>query len=414
MTEIVVVGAGLAGLSAAEVLASAGVGVQVLESSDDVGGRVRTDVVDGYRLDRGFQILCPGYPEVANRIDLEALRPKAFESGALVRRNGALHALTDPRQGPGAWRDVVTQRVLGPGDLAALATMSGRDWLTSDRALVTALDRSTRAELARWTLSGEAVTSVLRPFLSGVFLEADLTTSSRFFHLVWRSFARATPVLPAQGMAELPRQLAGRLPSGALRLQAPVAEVTTDGVLLADGEKITADAVVVATDGSVAARLLPGLREPRWNAVTTWYFSAPETPLARPVLVLDGDSGPVVNTVVLSEVADTYAPEDRALIAASVLGAGDDIDESTVRAQLARLYGVDTKNWDVVGRYVIPRALPAMPAPHSLRKPVRVGDRRYVAGDHRDTSSIQGALVSGRRAARAALADLAVAPLAAV
>ncbi len=400
-------GAGLAGLSAAEVLNSAGVEVAVLESSDEVGGRVRTDVVDGYRLDRGFQILCPAYPEVRARVDLDALRPKAFDSGVLVSKDGRLHAFTDPRTGPAAWREVFAQRVLGPGDLAALAALAGRDVFADERALVTASDRATRAELARWTISGAAVDSVLRPFLSGVFLEPALETSSRFFHLVLRSFGRTAPVLPAEGMAALPRQLAARLPDGTVRVQAPVAEVTSGGVRLMDGERVEADAVVVATDGSVASALLPELKSPRWNAVTTWYFSAPEPPLARPVLVLDGAGGPVVNTVVLSQVAETYAPKDRALIAASVLGAGDTVDEATVRAHLARLYNVDTASWETVARYAIPRALPAMPAPHRLRKPVRVGDRRYVAGDHRDTSSIQGALVSGRRAARAVLADTA-------
>ncbi|GAA3989985.1 NAD(P)/FAD-dependent oxidoreductase [Allokutzneria multivorans] len=401
-------GAGLAGLSAAEVLASAGVEVQVLEASDEVGGRVRTDVVDGYRLDRGFQILCPAYPEVRTRVDLRALQPKAFDSGVLVSKDGRTHALTDPRTGPDAWREVFAQRVLGAGDLAALAALAGRDVFADERTLVTSHDRATRAELARWTVSGAAVDAVLRPFLSGVFLEPALETSSRFFHLVLRSFGRAAPVLPAEGMAALPRQLAARLPEGTVRVQTPVAEVTGNGVLLMDGERVTADAVVVATDGSVAAALLPELEPPRWNAVTTWYFSAPEPPLRRPVLVLDGTGGPVVNTVVLSEVADTYAPKDRALIAASVLGAGDTVDEATVRSHLARLYGVDTGSWETVARYAIPRALPAMPAPHRLRKPVRLGDRRYVAGDHRDTSSIQGALVSGRRAARAVLADVAV------
>ncbi|HEX6341467.1 NAD(P)/FAD-dependent oxidoreductase [Umezawaea sp.] len=407
MADVVVVGAGLAGLSAAEVLSRNGVSVSVLEAGDDVGGRVRTDVVDGVRVDRGFQILLPAYPEVVRRFDLAALDLRPLRSGAFVHQGGRHDLLADPRTGRSAWQGAVAQQVLGVGDLLALGAVSARDWLGPDRSIVDSTDRTTAEELKRWRLSDRAVDAVLRPFLAGVFLESGLSTSSRFFHLVWRSFARGGAALPADGMAALPRQLASRLPAGAVRLGEEVVRVSDDGVELAGGERVEADAVVVATDGSVAARLLPGLREPSWNGVTTWYFRPPESPLRDPTLVVDGDGGLVVNTAVISEVVPCGGP----LVQASVLDAS--AGEADVRAEVGKLYGVDAGSWELLARYSIPRALPGMPAPHRFRLPVRVGGRKYVCGDHRDTSSIQGALVSGRRAAEAVLADIGSARMAA-
>jgi predicted NAD/FAD-dependent oxidoreductase len=406
--DVVVVGAGLAGLSAADLLCDAGLDVALLEAGDEVGGRVRTDRVDGFLLDRGFQILLPAYPELARRVDLAALRLRPFTRGAFVHSRGHRFLLADPREGTAALRGLAGQRVLGARDLAALAGLSARDLLAPDSAILAGADRTTRHELSRWRLSADAVNTVLRPFLAGVFLEPDLDTSSRFFHLVWRSFARGGAALPAEGIGALPRWLAARLPPGVLRPRSPVTAVRAGRADLADGTRISARAVVVATDGGTAASLLPGLPAPTWHGVTTWYFTTPDPPLRMPVLLVDGDGGPVVNTAVLSAVVPSYAPPGHALVQASVLGADDLVTEKEVRTGLSTLYGTDTRNWDLVARRAIPYALPAMPAPHPFRRSVRFGDGRYVCGDHRDTASTQGALFSGARAAGAVLADLGV------
>jgi hypothetical protein len=247
---------------------------------------------------------------------------------------------------------------------------------------------------------------VLRPFLAGVFLDPALETSARVFQLIWRSFLRGGGALPRAGMRALPRQLAGALPAGTVRTGHAVDRITGTEVRLAGGEPLRARAAVVATDATAAARLLPGVAEPAWHGVSTWYFAAPAAPLPGPVLTLDGRGELLVNATVLSEVSSAYAPAGRALVAASVPGNLDEDIETPIRARLSELYGCDTREWTLIERYAIPRALPAMPAGHPLRRPVRVGDGSYVCGDHRDTSSIQGALVSGRRAADAVRRDL--------
>ncbi|MCP2246560.1 NAD(P)/FAD-dependent oxidoreductase [Lentzea aerocolonigenes] len=396
---IVVVGAGLAGLNAALELTAAGAEVTVLEAADEVGGRVRTDVVDGVRFDRGFQILLPAYPEL-RRLALDPFPLRHLRPGVFVHDDGRHDLLADPRSGRSAWDGLMRQHLLGARDLLALSRFSAQDAFGPVR--LSAPDRTTRDELRHLGLTESAVEKVLRPFLSGVFLEPELRTSSRFFHLVWRSFARAGAAVPALGMGELPKAMAERLPQHTIHLETAVKAVHDHGVDLEDGQRITADAVVVATDGTTAARLLPGLAEPRWHGVTTWYFRPERSPLRDGCLVVDAQRGPVVNTAVMSEVSRPYSPK-APLVQASVV---EDAGEQDVRAHLNRLYGTDTSRWEVLRRYEIPHALPAMDAPHRLKKSVRAGAGRYVCGDHRDTSSIQGALHSGRRAARAVLADL--------
>ncbi|WP_328454105.1 MULTISPECIES: NAD(P)/FAD-dependent oxidoreductase [unclassified Amycolatopsis] len=403
-TGVVIVGAGLAGLAAALHLHRAGVPCTVLEASDDVGGRVRTDVVDGFRLDRGFQILNPAYPAIRRLVDVDALRLGRFWRAVRVADDDRLSLLGHPLDAPKAIRDVAARRYLSVKDLAALAAFSARVAAGPARAIVHGEDRSTAEELRLAGVSERALDTVFRPFLSGVFLEAELATSGRFFQLVWRSFLRSAPSLPALGMGELPRQLARRLPSGFVRTGTPVDQVRPGLVRTAGGDTWRARAVVVATDGSTASRLLDGIPEPAWNGVTTWYFTPPETPLPEPVIVVDARGGPVVNTAVLTEVCPTYAPAGRVLVSASALSS---LPDTEVRAALSRLYRTDASRWPVLRRYEIAHGLPVMRPPHEIRRTVGLGDGIYVCGDHRDTSSLQGALASGGRTARAVSAGLA-------
>jgi hypothetical protein len=254
--------------------------------------------------------------------------------------------------------------------------------------------------------SDRALDTFFRPFFAGVVLEDELTTSARFVDLMLRMFVRGRSTVPALGMVELPRQLSAGLADGAVHLSTPATSMTPTAVRTSGGT-VDTRAVVCATDASTARDFVPSLPPVTWRSVTTVYHVAPHDPLGEPTLLLDADrSSPVLNTVVITAAAPTYGPGDgRALVATSVLGT--DVDEPAVRARLATLYGTGTAGWEHLATYAVPRALPAMPAPHELRRPVRM-DGLYVCGDHRDTSSIQGALVSGRRAARAVLQDLGV------
>jgi phytoene dehydrogenase-like protein len=398
----VVIGAGLAGLAAARRLTAAGAEVVVLEAAGTAGGRVATDVVDGFLIDRGFQVYNTAYPEAARVLDHAGLDLRAFTPGALVRVGDRLHRVADPRRRPLAAPGTVLAPIGSPADKVRLALLAGRDALLPAGRLARAADTTTYEALRARGLSDTMIDRFLRPFLAGVFLEDELTTSSRFFDLVWRTFARGSVCVPAGGMRRIPDQLAAGLPAGTLHLGVAVRAVRP-GQVVTDQGTIRAASIVVATDPGTAATLLPGLTAPRMNTVTTVYHAAPEPPVQEPTLVLDGERrSPVVNTVVLTEAAPTYSPDTRALVSSSVLGV-DPPDDAAMRTELERLYGVSTSDWETVATVRVPDALPAAPPPLRLRQPVDLGDGLFVAGDHRDTPSIQGAMVSGRRAATAVL-----------
>lgn len=402
MLDAVIVGAGLAGLSAARHLALHGREVAVIEASDSVGGRVRTDRRDGLLLDHGFQVYNPAYPEAARVLDHAALDLRAFVPGVQARTARGPVRLGDPRRRP-LW----APGALSPasGSLLGKARFAAYLLRTASSPAADILERpdsTTRAALADIVRDRTLIEAVLQPFLAGVFLEPDLATSRHFLDLVLRSFATGVPSVPAGGMQAIPEQLAAALPDGTVRLSTPVLGVAPGLVRTADGE-IRARSVIVAADPGAAGRLLPGLDVPAGRSVTTWYFVAdsPASALVdgEPVILVDRH-GPVVNTVVLTHAAQSYASSGRVLVSASALGthASAAVDHA-IRTHLGLLYGVPTSGWDLVGRYPIGYALPAFEPPASVRKPVELSDGLIVAGDHRDTPSIQGAMVSGRRAA---------------
>lgn len=409
-TDVVVVGAGLAGLAAARRLQRAGVDVTVLEAGPAVGGRVATDTVDGFLLDRGFQVLNTSYPALTSEADLAALDLRTFTPGAAVRgTDGALHRLVDPRRVPGqSWRSAV-DGLLSPAAKLAMTRLSARLALADPRQLRAAPERSTAVELAAQGLAGPATEQFLRPLLAGVFGERELATSARFFGLVWRSFVRGDSALPSRGMAALPVQLAARLAPGTVRCGQTVLGVAPGRVRTGAGE-LTARAVVVATDPPSARALLPGLDVPLMRSLTTYYHVCEHPPTRLPLIHLDGGGGPVVNTSVLTTVAPSYSPDHRHLISSTVLGVPGtgSPDESQVRGLAGAIYREGSSNWQHIGTTVVPQALCTFtpPAPDRLRRAVSLGEGLFVAGDHRDTPSIQGALVSGHRAASAVLREL--------
>lgn len=405
--DVVVVGAGLAGLQCARTLADAGRSVRVLEASDGVGGRVRSDRVDGFVLDRGFQVILTGYPALRAHVDLEALDLQPFSPGVTIRSDGRFVRLADPLREPLSAPQAL--RLVTPADAVRLLAWRRHLLATPGRQLADAPQQSTADLLAGRGFSRRLIDRFFRPFLAGTFFDPDLATSSRLTELVFRSFFRGEVAVPNRGMQALPEQLAAALPNQSIHLDTPVWAVAP-GRVDTDAGSVRAGTVVIATDAPVAARLL-GTRfplDPVGRAATTLWFAAAASPVGGNHLVLGGDhDGPVTTVAVMSDVASGYAPPGRHLVAVSVLGDADPAVERTVRGQLSGWWGMEVADWDLLRADRITYAQPRMNPEDlpSVRRGVRVDDGLWLCGDHRDTASLQGAMVSGLRTARAILAD---------
>jgi protoporphyrinogen oxidase len=263
----------------------------------------------------------------------------------------------------------------------------------------------------RWGFSSSMINRFFRPFFGGIFFDRALGASSRMFEFLFKMFAEGRTVLPAGGMDRIPKQMHRRLPEGTVRLNAPVAAVDGQTVTLKAGDTLEAPAVVVATEAPAADRLVGDVDPVDGRSTTCVYYAAAESPLDEPILVLDGDSvGPINNVAVPSDVAPGYAPDDEALVAAVVVGEPPETDgdlERAVREQLIDWFGLAAGGWDHLQTVRIPYALPDQ-SPPFLANPERAVRRRpglYVCGDHRRTGSLNGAIASGRAAARAVLQD---------
>lgn len=378
--DVLIVGAGLAGLSAALELEAQGKDVLVIESSDRAGGRVASDVIDGFICDRGFQLINSRYPAL---VDLDVVKeldfveaPRVIEVSLGNRR----HPIGDPRQVPWTVLDKATGTI--PEKLALLLFIlrEGKNNQSVGQAL-----RS----------CGVTYERVLRPFLHGVFLTDPDNVDASYGRLIIKSFVSGKPGIPRNGVGELPKALVKRLSNVIYNTRVDRIDATS---VFTDHGVYSAEKILISTDATTATQLL-GLPEvPRMAGCITWYHATPNNPSGNGRLVVDGQRrGPIINTVVMSDVSSNYAPSGENLISTTTdLSA----TESDVRRHLSIMWGTSTHEWQFVAKYEIPAALPIQGIGRPLSQVLKINEHHFVAGDHRTVPSQQGALFSGRLAAQ--------------
>lgn len=374
--KVIVIGAGLAGLSAALTLQEAGVEVEVHESSDRVGGRVATDVIDGFRLDRGFQLINSRYPEILRLGIMEELDFVKADRTIDVAVGNKRYALGDPRSNPFSGINSTTGKISEKIKFLTYLTSRARS------------GNSVEDEMQPL---GSLYGRVLKPFLSGVFLTSPANVDAISGKEIVRSFITGKPGLPSQGAGSLSQALASRVHSIALNSRIDALS------------QIKSARVIVATDLTTAAQLLDIPNVPQLASSTTWYHEVPNdmTPSSR--LLIDGQSrGPVINTIAISHMVPSYAPLGKTLLSTTTL---DFASESEVRRHLALLWATSTTLWPLIAKYEIPKSLPIFGVGSTGAQSARISERVFIAGDYRTAPSQNGALLSGRLAAHELLGN---------
>lgn len=397
--DTLIIGAGLAGLAAAVRLHEAGREVLVLEASDAVGGRVRTDRIDGFLLDRGFQVFLDAYPESGSLLDLAALDLHAFEPGALVWKGDRLHRIMDVFRRPAALLSSALSPIGTPLDKLRVARLRARLLRKPLEKIWSDPNRPTVDLLRDEGFSEGMIDDFFRGFYGGIFLEDRLETSSRMFEFTFSMFSRGAATLPAAGMQAIPDQLASRLPPGAIRLANPVRKLTGTRATTDTGE-IVARHVILATDGTAASHLLPRVSPTRWQRAVTLSYAAPEPPFRDRLIALRGDRrGLIHHLSVPSNVAPSYAPGEKALVSVSVMGyAAETTDmESKVGAELVDWFGPIAETWSLLATHSVDHALPIAPPGHTTSTSKE--NSLVICGDHTQSASIEGAIRSGILAA---------------
>ena len=401
MKPVVIVGAGLSGLTCAKILHESGISVTVLEKSDGFGGRVRTDEMDGFLLDRGFQVFLDAYPEAGEVLDLAGLNLQSFEPGALVFDGNKLNRVMDIFRRPQALLKSTIAPVGSVFDKLRVAVLRQKILDLSYEQIFKRPDQSTESYLRGCGFSDNMIVVFFRSFYGGIFLERGLKTSSRMFEFTFRMFSLGSATVPAMGMGEIPKQLASALPGNSVRLNCEVASVRRDQVSLLNGEILEASHVVVAAEASATAELIEGFapEAPDWRAVTNLYFSADFSPLNEAIIALNGTGEGLVNNVaVMSDVSSQYAPDGKSLVSVSVLGLCGQSDlPARVLQEMRDWFGDQVDDWRHLRTDQIRHALP------SQRKTEPRGVREFegilVCGDHVVSASIEGAISSGKIAA---------------
>jgi phytoene dehydrogenase-like protein len=401
---IIIIGAGVAGLTCAKYLKDRGIQSLILEASDGVGGRVRTDVHEGFLLDRGFQILLTAYPEAQRLMNYESLDLKTFKSGAMIRnaQKNDFSVLANPFKEPSQLIPSMFSEVGSLTDKLRVLRMI-LDTNNVQEEVFENKGISTMDYLQNYGFSDEMIRDFFKPFFGGVFLENDLVTSSNFFKYTFGKFYEGDAVLPAKGIQEIPKQIAKSLYVGTVKLNTKVVRIDGNRVYLENGDKLYGEKIILATDGFQADKLLGKTPDRKFNSTTCTYFSANKSPLKEKMLALNPNRASMVhNLCVPSDIAPNYAPEGKSLISVSTQSF-DLYDEKElakhIKRELTEWFGKEVETWQYLKTYHIPQALPTYLNSENNAQKLQLSDILYQCGDATAYPSLNAAMATGRKVA---------------
>lgn len=404
--DVLIIGAGIAGLTAAKVLKTAGKKIKIIEASDGVGGRVRTDKVDGFLLDRGFQVLLTAYPEAKHFLNYDALDLKKFKPGAIVLNEKGVTEIGDPLRDPSSLFKTLASPVGSIVDKMKMLLLKIKLGNDSIDKVFLKEEITTIEYLQERGFSERMIAQFFKPFMTGIFLEGSLKTSSRMFEFVFKMFSQADTTIPANGMGMIPAQLAQNLLSEELVLNESVTQIDGNRILTNTGKMYEANNILIATAANnLPAPFTKSIVEKK--SVTSMYFSADKAPFTKPLIALNASVNKLANNIaVVNQISKTYAPEGKHLIAVSLIDYQNNFSETALISNVLnelKFWYADAANWKHIRTYEIPYALPKdETVSYTLNAAqVRLTDDCFICGDHLLNGSINAAMKTGRVAAEA-------------
>ncbi|WP_419211594.1 FAD-dependent oxidoreductase [Maribacter sp. X9] len=404
-TKIAIIGAGVSGLVAAVTLEKQGYSPTIYEATDRVGGRVKTDIIEGYQLDHGFQVLLDAYPMSQKYLDYEPLELQKFLPGAQVFHSGKSSIIGDPLRSLSLLIPTLTSKIGTLGDKLKVLKLNTH---LKKKTLVEIFEEpetSTIDYLKSIGFSEEIITQFFRPFFSGIFLEPDLATSSRMFQFVYKMFGSGSAVLPKAGIGAIPEQLQHKLKHTKIIFNSSVESCTDEKITFSDGKTAFADYTIIATD---ASPLVPNLRKQQlgWHASDTLYFTTKELKIDKPLIGLISDQDALINNIFYHTSLETTQNRSEELLSATVVKKHDLTEYQLiqkVKEDLEMFCGITTERY--LKHYSIKRALPKLIDIRYSLMPTetRLTDRTFLAGDYLLNGSLNAAMLSGEMAAKGIL-----------
>ncbi|MGB2129463.1 MAG: NAD(P)/FAD-dependent oxidoreductase [Flavobacteriaceae bacterium] len=403
--EVIIIGGGIAGLSAAVTLQNKGINFQLLESSDRVGGRIKTDIIDGFRLDHGFQVLLTAYPEAKQLLDYDALNLKAFAPGSLLLyKNGKKDVLGDPFRDFSTFFPTLFSKAGTTKDKMKVLQLKNRLSAMSVEAIFQQKEMSTKQVLSKeYGFSQQIISQFFTPFFSGIFLEKNLSTSRRMFDFVFKMFGEADTAVPNLGMEEIPKQLKASLPNKAIRTSAKVVKVERQEVHLSDGSTYSAPHIIVATEATSLVGELTKVKK-RFESTQHMHFVTKNLPIQKKMIALNTASKRLVNNLcVIDKIAPAYSSNGQHLVSMSIVGnqklTGIALEQA-IKKEMTPHFGTAVADWELLHKRTVKYALPNQ---KNVRNQLKKGSLEiqkglYVAGDHQLNGSINAAMKAGREA----------------
>ena len=404
--DVTIIGAGIAGLTAAVHLHQQGKKILILEATDRVGGRIKTDNYMGFLLDRGFQVLLTAYPETKSLLDYKKLNLKKFLPGATVLYDGGQFEIADPFRRPSAAFATLFAPVGSLKDKLNTLFLKNKLLKITINNIFKQKEIATSEQLTNYGFSQKMVNRFYRPFFSGIFLENNLKTSSNMFDFVMKMFSEGDVAIPALGMEEIPKQLLSMLPENSVMYNTKVNTIEDNYVVLENGSRIESDKILIATEANSFSNKYVKNQKNDCQQVTNVYFEADIAPTNKAVVILNASTNKkwVNNITVMTNVSKNYAPVGKVLISVSYNGidSQDDLTLSeNMKTELQHWFGNQVNAWKFLKSYRINYALPNQ---ENIKNDlsatnIQVNENLFVCGDHLLNGSINAAMKSGRMAA---------------